>query len=128
MEDALDSIDSIDPTRITAHEVPAALAEHSIIAGWNGNFGSFYVFVRWNKTMSHVATAGSMCYEAGHPVDSIATLPDLAAPLTQLVDWYHDDLVVVFFNLLTDQLIDGSSQHFAQNPYGNSHIPDLIGK
>jgi hypothetical protein len=78
--------------------------------------------------MSHAATAGSMCYEAGHPVDSIATLPDLAAHLTHFVDWYHDNLVVVFFNLLTDQLIDGSSQHFAQNPYGNSHIPDLIGK
>ncbi len=51
----------------------------------------------------------------------------MAAKLTHFVDWRSDDLVLVFFNLLADKLRDGAAQHFADNPYRNANIPDLIG-
>lgn len=117
-----------NPLRITRNEVPSNNPDIYIIAGWNGNVGSYYMVATWMRDQPTGLKAGTVELEAGYPLEIINELPLLASFMIGLVDLSSPDTAAVFFNLLADKMLDLCIVQTNANPYGNKHLPELIAK
>jgi hypothetical protein len=117
-----------NPLRITRNEVPSPNPDIEIIAGWNGNVGSYYFVATWVRDQPSGPKAGTIDMQAGYPLEIISELPLLASLMLGHVDLSSPDVVAVFFNLLADKVMDLCVVETDANPYGNKHLPELIAK
>jgi hypothetical protein len=115
--------------RITRHQVPQnPVLDLDIIAGWNGNVGSYYFVMTWTKDQAIDVRAGDVCDEGGYPLETISDIADLASMMMGHIDLSSPYIVAVFVNLLADKTRDATTELTTYNPGGNKHLPDLIAK
>ena len=117
-----------NPLRITRNLVPSDDPDIEIVAGWNGNVGSYYFVATWTADKPTGVRAGDLEIEGGYPLEIIPDISDLAAWLMTYIDLSSPDVVAVFSRLLADKQLDLCVQTTEANPYGNKHLPALISK